>query len=84
VAGIAVMGLFGGAARNQVAAMANEIGGGTAAESNQNIDLAGAQGDVARDDASEAVNLTNFNSSNDTLRTTDATSTTTTRRAAVQ
>lgn len=72
VAGIAVMGLFGGAARNQVAAIANEIGGGAGSVSDARMDDAGLDGDIAVADADQEVNLTNFGGNNDTLLNTTA------------
>lgn len=69
VAGIAVMGLFGGAARNQVAVMASEIAGNTEAEAADARTAADTRADVALDDSEEAVNLSNFSSGNDSIRT---------------
>lgn len=69
VAGIAVMGLFGGAARNQVAAMASEIGGNAQSQSILANNRAKDLGSTALNDAAQAVNLTNFAGSNDTLKT---------------
>ncbi len=69
VAGIAVMGLFGGAARNQVAVLASEIGGGAKAASDVASAQAATSGTVALADAAVNTSLTNFNSNQDTLAT---------------
>ena len=60
VAGIAVMGLFGGAARNQVAGLANELSGGSAAESKTIIDQSQADANAAQADAAIGVGLSNY------------------------
>ncbi len=68
VAGIAVMGLFGGAARNQVAAMANEIGGGAQSDSDDLNRAAEDYGDTAVAEAGVAVSLENFGGNTETLK----------------
>lgn len=73
VAGIAVMGLFGGAARNQVAAIASEIGGNTDAESEAASTRADQLSDTALLDSDVEVNMSNFAENNDTLRSGTAT-----------
>ena len=73
VAGIAVMGLFGGAARNQVAVLASEIAGGAKGASDVASDFAQTQATTALADAAVNTSLTNFNSNQDTLA--DGTST---------
>ena len=63
VAGIAVMGLFGGAARNQVAGLANEIAGGATADSTTAITNANNNANVAREDAAQEISLSNYGGS---------------------
>ena len=67
VAGIAVMGLFGNAARNQVAALANEVGGGSGAASEAAEIRAAQQGVTALSDAAEVATLSNFAGNNGTI-----------------
>lgn len=74
VAGIAVMGLFGGAARNQVAVLASEVAGGAKANSDAASDRAASQGTTALADSAINTSLTNFNSNQDTLASGTATS----------
>ena len=65
VAGIAVMGLFGGAARNQVAGMALEISGQEGKAS-----ITNAQGDAtaAATDANVAKSLNNYTGGNAAIK----------------
>lgn len=60
VAGIAVMGLFGGAARNQVAGLANELSGGQATDSQTIINQSQADANAAQADAAVGVGLSNY------------------------
>ena len=60
VAGIAVMGLFGGAARNQVAGLASELSGGTAVNSAAATTAAQAAAATAATDAGTNVHLGNY------------------------
>lgn len=68
VAAIAVTGLFGNAARNQVAAMANEVGGGAKTVSDAANDRALGQGITADNDAQRITTLNNFGSNTDTIK----------------
>lgn len=68
VAAIAVTGLFGNAARNQVAAMANEVGGGAKTDSDLANDRALNQGITALNDSASISTLNNFGSNTDTIK----------------
>jgi len=63
VAGIAVMGLFGNAARNQVAGLANEIGGGNQADAITASAAALTNANNATADAAIVTNLSNYGGS---------------------
>ena len=67
VAGIAVMGLFGNAARNQVAALANEVGGGSGAATEAAEIRAANQGVTALADSAKVATLSNFGGNNGTI-----------------
>ena len=67
VAGIAVMGLFGNAARNQVAGLANEIGGGVGTATDAATQRAANNAATAISDSAQTVTLTNFGGNNETI-----------------
>lgn len=67
VAGIAVMGLFGGAARNQVAGLANEIAGGTQANTDGAVQNAADNATSARADTNTEISLTNYGGGNEAI-----------------
>ena len=76
VAGIAVMGLFGGTARSQVAGLASELAGGTAASTNTAVAEANNQATSARNDAiNEKVTLSNYGGSREVINGTATTRT---------
>jgi len=60
VAGIAVMGLFGNAARDQVAGLANELGGGLKIDTYTSTGAALVAGQKAIADSKVETNLSNF------------------------
>ena len=64
VAGIAVMGLFGGAARNQVAGLAMEISG---QDGQQSITDSQEDADNAATDGTTNKNLSSYNGGNTTI-----------------
>ena len=65
VAGIAVMGLFGGAARNQVAGLATELSGGNA---NGQIAASAANAATASAEANTDISLGNYDGRNDAIQ----------------
>ena len=73
VAGIAVMGLFGGAARNQVAGLANEISGGVGSETSTAIDNSMTAANASASDAATNVGLNNYGGSREIISGNDAT-----------
>jgi len=68
VAGIAVMGLFGGAARNQVAGLASEIAGNTKAETDVAMNESATQADAAIVDAGAGISLSSYSGSDDVMK----------------
>ncbi len=60
VAAIAVVGLFGGAARDQVAGLATEISGGTSAQTVAKISNAQEAAAAARTDSDQNVHLGSY------------------------
>lgn len=73
VAGIAVMGLFGGAARNQVAGLAAELSGQSGATTDAVNTVAQVRATVAAQDAANGVSLDNYAGSQDIIENADAT-----------
>jgi Tfp pilus assembly protein FimT len=69
VAGIAVMGLFGGTARNQVAGLANELAGGVKGDTETLLTQANTQANNAQTDASAAVTLGSYSGSREVIQT---------------
>ena len=67
VAGIAVMGLFGNAARNQVAGLANELSGGTFVDTQKMLQDANERADSAQEDAEFDVTLSSYSGNNEAI-----------------
>ncbi len=73
VAGIAVMGLFGGAARNQVAGLASELAGGLAVDTQATITASQVSATAAGTDAGTNVHLGNYAGGSAVIATGDGT-----------